>query len=147
MSDLPQTFAALVQSLQSQGYPEATTIASLLHLDTSKATTSMSKRGVLAIYGARFEDGTKADVIATASPRKLLNVVLHNSPILYSDLSNTTFGASQRIERSKFSTGLAILFEIGGLTCGFTAPSPDQAIDSLFCEEMKARNENESAQT
>jgi hypothetical protein len=137
MIDLSRQISALVQVIRSEDYPNVAAIANLSLLDVSGVTTAETKRGVLAVYGARLDDGTQADVIGVASPRKLIHVSLPNSSISYQDVSNEIFGSNQRIQHSKYSRGLAVLFEIDGLTCGFTASGPNGVIESLFCEEPK----------
>lgn len=135
MIDLPRQIAGLAEAIRSEKYPDVAAIANLPHLDVSAAKTAETKRGVLAVYGARLDDGTQADVIGVASPRKLLHISLPNSSIPYQAASNQIFGLNQRIERSRFSEGLAVVFEIDGLICGFTASGPNGVIESLFCEE------------
>lgn len=137
MIELSQQIAALAQAVRSESYPDVTAIAKLSHLDISEARTAETKHGVMAIYGAHLDDGTQADVIGVTSPRRLLQLSLPNSQISYREAADEVFGSDQRIERSKLSDGLAVLFEIDGLICGFTVSGPDGVIESLFCEEPK----------
>jgi hypothetical protein len=141
MVDIDKILAGMVTAIQSRNFPNGSEIASTLGLDLSKATTTTTNGGVVAIIGARLQSLLTAEVgVAGGSmPHKTLDFVFFNSTIpVGSYFEAATRDSDQRIEPSKHGRGLAIAFGIDGFDCGFTASAPDGVVETLFCAAKPA---------
>jgi hypothetical protein len=138
MIDIRRLLSGLTQAIRGADFPNATTLAPSLGLDLSGAKISQTKSKLMAINGARLNSsGVGINIACGIVPRREIWLLIENSSTPYRDVKDKIFGANQRIQPSKITGGFAVLFEIDGLNCGYTASSPDSDVDALFCEEPK----------
>jgi hypothetical protein len=138
MIDIRQLLSGLARVLRSADFPDAASIASALDLDISTARITKTKLGSMGINGAHLDgSGVEIGIACGITPQREIWLLMENSSTPYRDVKDEIFGADQRIVPSKHGAGFGVLFEINGLTCGYTASSPDGDVDSLFCEAPK----------
>ncbi|MGO9007603.1 MAG: hypothetical protein ACLQIQ_08650 [Beijerinckiaceae bacterium] len=138
MIDIHQLLAGLTQAIEHADFPDSTSLATALDLDISDSSIMKTKLSSMCINRAHLNrSGTEVGIACTTTPRREIWLIFLNPLIPYRDVKDEIFGTNQHIKQSKLSTGFGVLFEIDGLTCGFTASSPDGDVDSLFCEEPK----------
>lgn len=139
MIDIRQLLFELRQVIDGSDFPNAASLAAMLHLDVSRARIVTTKQGNVGINGALLKgDAIPVNIVCGTSPRREIWLLCENSLTPYYDVKGETFGKDQRIIPSKRGEGFGVLFEIDGWTCGFTASSPEGDVDSLFCEEQKS---------
>ncbi len=137
MIDIRRLLSGLTQAIGRADFPNATTLATTLDLDTSQARIMTTKKRNLAINGARLNSsGVGINIACGITPQREIWLLMENSSTPYRDVKDEIFGADQRIIPSKRGAGFGVLFEIDGLTCGYTASAPDSDVDALFCEEF-----------
>lgn len=138
MIDMRRLLFGLTQAIGATHDPGPAILALVLDLDLSQARV-IKMKSAMALDGARLNDsGLAANVIWGIKPRREIWVLLKKSAIPYSTIKDEIFGDNQRLKPSRASAGFAVVFEIEGWTCGYTASSPDGDIDALFCEEPRA---------
>lgn len=137
MIDIRRLLSGLTQAIGATHDPDTALLASALDLDLSTARVT-NRKSVMMVSGARLKDsGIAANVIWGINPRREIWMLIEKSAVPYHNIKDEIFGANQRIKLSKLSAGFAVVFEIGGWTCGYTASSPDGDLDALFCEEPR----------
>lgn len=142
MINIHQLLVGLTQAIRGADFPSAEILATALDLDLSGARISQTKSKLMAIHNARLNGGGVGINIACGIvPRREIWLLIKNSSTPYRDVKDEIFGADQRVIPSKRSVGFGVLFKIDGLTCGYTASSPDSDVDALFCEEPKPASE------
>ena len=134
MINIGQLISGLTHLIGESEFPDAAILAAALGLDISQAAITKTKQGNLGINGARL-NGSGVGIACGLVPRREIWILFDNSSTPYRAVRDETFGANQRIEQSKVGTGFGVVFEIGGLVCGYTADSPDADVDAIFCEE------------
>lgn len=138
MLDIRRLLYGLTQTIGRADFPDAAALAAALNVDLSHARVTKTKKGNLAIQDAHLNDGgLTLDIACGVAPPHDIWLLIKDSALPYRNIKDEIFGADQRIQGSKFSTGFGVIFEIDGWTCGFTAPSPEGDVDSLFCQESK----------
>lgn len=146
--NIRQLLSGLTRVLGSADFPDAAGIASVLDLDISRARITKTKLGNMGINGAYLEgSGVEVGIGCGITPRREIWLLIENSSMPYRDVKDEVLGKDQRIVPSKRGAGFGVLFEVNGLTCGYTASSPDGDVDSLFCEKpmpasLKSKIEN-----
>jgi len=136
MIDITQILTEMVAAIQSDDFPSGSEIASVLGLDLSAATITVTDGGAVAITGARLPAQPTAEigVAGFSKPRKTLDFVFFNSDIPVAPyVEAATGGGDHRIEPSTHGNGLTIAFRLNGIDCGITASGPDGLIETLFC--------------
>jgi len=134
MIDLRETINNLARGFLAANYPDATTIAAALGLDMSHATVATIRSGHVLIREAVLPGGASSvDLVASVGPRAELLILLHGSGPPYRDIEGETFGEDQKIKKSRFSEGFALVFRANGLSYAVTASSPDSLVDGIFC--------------
>jgi hypothetical protein len=138
MIDIRRLLFGLTQAIRGADFPSATTLASALDLDLSQARVVTTKQKNMAVHDACLNgSGIGINVACGVHPRREIWLLIENSSTPYRDAKDEIFGANQRLQPSKITGGFAVLFEIDGWACGYTASSPDSDVDALFCEEPK----------
>ncbi len=138
MIDIRRLLSGLTQAISSADFPSATTLATALDLDLSGARVVQTKSKLMAIHDARLNgSGVEISIACGITPQREIWLLMENSSTPYQDVKDEIFGADQQVIPSKRGAGFGVLFEIDGLTCGYTASSPDSDVDALFCEEPK----------
>jgi hypothetical protein len=139
MIDIHQLLAGLAKVIRSADFPDATTLATVLDLDISQSSIMKTKLSGMCIDRARLNrSAVEVGIACGIAPWREIWLIFLNPQIPYRDVKDEVFGANQHIQPSKLSTGFGVLCEIDGLSCGFTASSPDGVLQTLFCEEPKA---------
>ncbi len=134
MIDLRKILDGLARGFSAVDYPNSTTIAEALNLDMSYATVATMRSGHVLIRDAVLPGGSSnVDLVACVGPRPELLILLHGSGPPYRDVEGETFGEDQRIQKSRFSDGFAIVFRANGLSYALTASSPDSLVEAAFC--------------
>jgi hypothetical protein len=132
MMDIRQLATKLTRAIHGDDFPDAGNIARTLDLDISKARITRTETRFIGIQNAHLNDGKiDVDLVCGAKPQAEIWLLFKDSCIAYRNLRAEIFGANQRILPSKYSAGFGVLFEIDGLTCGFTVSSPSGMIDSV----------------
>ncbi|HLH11863.1 MAG TPA: hypothetical protein VKV77_08295 [Methylovirgula sp.] len=137
MIDIRKLLDKVIQAFRSPDFLNVWALAASLDLDLSRARIKGMKSGDIVIDGAYL----RADAIIAVhrtTIRRGLWLIFKGSTISYQDVKDEIFGDNQRIQPSRAGTGFGVLFEIDGLTCGYTAPSQDGDVDAIFCEEANA---------
>ena len=133
MIDIRRLLSGLTQAIGMTDDPDAAILASALDLDLSQARV-IKMKPAMAVRDARLnESGIAIDIIWGIRPRREIWVLMGKSAIPYGAIKDEIFGTHQRLQPSKLSAGFAVLFDINGWTCGYTASSPDGTLDALFC--------------
>lgn len=123
-----------MQCISSSNFPDAASIASLLDLDISGARITKAKSG-MSINGARVNQSeNEVSIVCGTAPGREIWYLPGDCSIPYKDVKGEVFGDNQRVVPSKADAGLGVLCEIGGLTCGYTASSPDGTLDGFFAK-------------
>ena len=52
----------------------------------------------------------------------------------YQHIEGKVLGIDQRIQKSKLSEGIAVLFQLHGLSCAITASAANGMIETIFCK-------------
>jgi hypothetical protein len=138
MINIRQLLVGLTQAIRGADFPNAATLATALDLDLSDARISQTKSKLMLVRDARLKgSGAGVNIACGLTPRREIWLIIENSSTPHRDVKDETFGANQRVIPSKRGAGFGVLFEIDGLTCGYTASSTDSDVDALFCEEPK----------
>jgi hypothetical protein len=133
MIDLRRLYVGLTRAIRNDA-PDAALLASALDLDLSRARIVMTK-SVMAIHDARFNSADlEIDAAWGFAPHREIWLLIARSSLPYRDIKDEIFGVDQRTQPSRLSAGFAVLFEIDGWTCGYTADSPDANVSAVFCE-------------
>jgi hypothetical protein len=140
MIDVPHLLTRMVETLQAEEFPNAGDIAAALDLDMSAARVIITPRGPLGIDNARLTGGDEVDVIGAIEPKREIVLLFSESRIPYRDFVGAALGPNQRIQYSKYSPGLAILFDVGQFLGILTASGSDGIVQSLSLEARKAAN-------
>ena len=135
MIDINLILKGMVAAIQSDDFPSGSEIASVLGLDLSAATITMTDGGAVAITGARLPAQPTAEigVAGLSKTRKTLDFVFFNSNIPVAPYVEAAAGGDHRIEPSTHGKGLTVAFRMDGFDCGITASGPDGWIETLFC--------------
>jgi hypothetical protein len=136
MIDLRKAIAGIVRVMLAADFPEAGSIAKALHLDMAHAVLSTMKGGNLIIRDATL-DGVEVYIIAAITPRRDFYLFLRDAKIRYRDIEDEVFGDDQRINKSRYSEGFAVVFHIDGLECALTPDSQDAVVDAILCRPPK----------
>jgi hypothetical protein len=135
MIDIQRLLAQLIQTIRTADFPNVDEISGLLDLDVSQARITKANSG-LSINGAYWRsERTTVGLVCGTSPRREIWVLPNKISLPYRSIEEKIFGANQRVIPSRFDGGLGVVFEIGGLTCGYTAQSPQGDVEGFFCEE------------
>lgn len=138
MIDLRRILGGLTQAIETEA-PDAAILASALGLDVSQARITKTK-SLLAVHDARLmPNNILADIVWGEMPYREIWLLIANSSLPYRDVRDEVLGVNQRTQPSKLSPGFAVLFEIGGWTCGYTVDSPDADVSAVFCEAQESR--------
>lgn len=138
MIDIRRILGGLTQAIETEA-PDAAILASALGLDVSQARITKTK-STLAVHDARLmPNNILADIVWGETPYREIWLLIANSSLPYRDVRDEVFGVDQRTQPSTLSPGFAVLFEIGGWTCGFTVDSPDADVSAVFCEPQGSR--------
>ena len=109
----------ITQAIETEA-PDAAIFASALGLDVSQARITKTK-SLLAVHDARLmPNNILADIVWGEMPYREIWLLIANSSLPYRDVRDEVLGVNQRTQPSKLSPGFAVLFEIGGWTCGYT---------------------------
>ncbi len=77
-------------------------------------------------------------VICGVIPRREIWLFFENSGLSYQRDQRRNLWRRSAPHPVEAQQGFGVCFEIDGLTCGYTASSPEGEIESLFCEEPRA---------
>jgi len=131
--DIRRLLSGLTRAIRTE-VPDAAVLASALDLNLSQARIVKTK-SVMAVHDARFNHTDVAlDAVWGFAPHRQIWLLTRNLSLPYREVRDEVFGSNQRIQPSRHSAGFAVLFEIDGWTCGYTADSPDADVNAVFCE-------------
>ncbi len=134
MIEIQRLLEQLIQAIRSANFPDVGEISNLLGLDVSQVKITRAKSG-LSINGAYWkQEGTSAGLVCGTNPRREIWFLPNKTTLSYRTVEGQNFGTNQRVVPSEFDGGLGVVFEIDGLTCGYTAQSPQGYVDGFFCE-------------
>jgi hypothetical protein len=134
MIDIRYILSGIVKAITTDAFPDTTDLSQFISVDISKATITKTKQGDIGIINAYVANGIPVDIACGVHPHREIWLLIPNSSLPYRDIENERFGSNQRIVPSKRSPGFAVLFDIDGLTCGYTADSEGSNITAIFCE-------------
>jgi hypothetical protein len=134
MIDILKLLSAFTQLIAGDDFPDAKTLSHALNLDLQKATVTKTKLQNLGIVGASLA-GNNVNIACGVVPKREIWLIFDKPPISYLSVKQEAFGANQRIQPSQLGKGLAVIFDIHGLTCGYTTDQSETGVDALFCEE------------
>lgn len=141
--DIRRLLSGLTQAIGIE-VPDAAVLASALDLDLSQARITKTK-SVMAVHEARFNHADVAvDAVWGFAPHREIWLLIPNSSLPYQDVKDEVFGSNQRIQPSRHSAGFAVLFEIDGWTCGYTADLPDADVSAIFCGTLRVREKKDA---
>lgn len=78
-----------------------------------------------------------AEIVACVGPRPELLILLQGCGPAYRDIEGEIFGEDQKIQKSRFSEGFALVFRANGLSYALTASSRDSLVEATFCYASK----------
>jgi hypothetical protein len=134
MIDVREVIENLARAASIENFPDANTLVGALGLDTRGAAIANTKRGDLIISNAALDSSAlKVGVVATLAPIRKLMLLFDDPRPSYKNIEGMAFGANQRLQQSRLSSGFAVLFQANHFDFAITASAPDGVLETISC--------------